>query len=537
MDGDVPGAGGPPEPEPGPDPGSPTGGGTTGLAHIRLLARQSTLLISSGLFSYIGAFALNVLLARGLGAEGFGAWVIALAFSQTVATLGLLGADWIVLRQGSYYQATGDVARFRRTMHLALTMSLGALVVLGALLAILASTVAHRVLHDDGLAPLIRLAALLGPIMGLGQVMVYGTQAFRRMRARALIRNVLQPAFRLALTAAALLVHRSQLSAFVGLIAAEILLTFVATYALNRQLPLLGPTAPVDRRALVKFALPSWGTKVMETGRAQLFPVLLGSLAALSASGVFVASRRVAAAPGAVIATMNEVYAPIGSNLFLQGRMEEFAGVFKSVAKWSFMLGFPLFCLQVAFPKEILSLFGHDFRSASLALILLAVGMLFNFGTGPVTVTLLQAGRARLALLDYVGVLAVEVTLGIWLIPSHGVVGAALARMVGTGLNNLVPLLQVKRLLGLQPYRLDYWKPVVAGLAALVVAKVVVAVAGLGAGIPAAATAAAVIGVAYVALVLLFGLSSEDRAGVDAVLQRVRRGPGETQLGGPAPTD
>src|SRR5438874_10113564 len=168
------------------------------------------------------------------------------------------------------YQGTGDEARFRRTIHLALAMSVGALLVLGLAIVLLAPVLANRVLHDPGLVSLLRLAGLLGPVMGVGQVMVYGTQAFRKMRSRALIRSVLQPAFRLVLTAAALALSRSRLSAFAGLFAAEVLLTLAATIALNRKIRLLGPTAPIERRELVKFALPSWGTKIMESARAQL---------------------------------------------------------------------------------------------------------------------------------------------------------------------------------------------------------------------------------------------------------------------------
>lgn len=510
------------EPQP-QDPGTVERDAEEGVGNVRLLATQSALLLSSGVVGYVGAFGLNVLLARLLGQAGFGAWVVALAFSQGISTLGLFGAEWIVLRQGSYYQGTGDEARFRRTIHLALQLATGALSVLALALLILAPLLGRTVFHKQEIVPMLRIAAVMGPVMGIGQIMLYGTQAFRRMRAVALVRNILEPVFRLVLVGLALVVARSAFAAFLALFVSEVLLAAVSAVALNRRIPLLGPTEAIEQRELVKFAVPVWGSRLMEVARAQLFPILLGSLAALSSSAVYVASRRIAVAPSSIIAAMNQVYAPMGSNLFLQGRRDEYAMVFKSMAKWSFMLGLPLFCLQVAFPREILSLFGHAYRAQTGPLVLLAIGMLFNFGTGPVTVTLNQIGRPRLALLDYVLVLAVEIGLGIWLIPTYGVVGAAAARMVGTMLNNVVPLTQVWVLARIQPYRFDYWKPIAAGAAAVVVAKVVVALAGVGTGIVAGGVATAVVGATYLAAVLAFGLGEQDREALRALLRRARR--------------
>ena len=100
--------------------------------------------------------------------------------------------------------------------------------------------------------------------------------------------------------------------------------------------------------------------------------------------------------------------------------------------------------------------------------------------------------------------------------------GAAIARACGSAINNVLPLIQVWYLERIHPFRLDWLKPVVAAGAGVGVARVLIRVIGLGTGIRAGAVAAFVIGVVYVVLVLLFGLSGEDRVG----LQALRRGGG-----------
>jgi O-antigen/teichoic acid export membrane protein len=494
-----------------------------GLSHVRHLARQSTLLLSSGVFSYIGAFALNILLARNLGAAGAGAWFIAFFAAQVLATLGLMGTDWIVLRHGSYFHSIGDEARLRGTIRLALSVTGSALTVLGMVLFIAAPLLSRELLETQDVGPLLRLAVLAGALMGLRLTLLAGTQAFKNMRAFALVQNILQPAARLILVAIAIVISPTQFSAFVGLVIAEAFLAFSALLALHRRLPLTGQTGPIERRGLMKFALPVWGLKVIENAHTQLVPLLLGSLTTLSATGAFVASRRISAAPTAITVAMNRVYSPVGSNLYLQGRHEELLALFKAFGKWSFTLGFPLFCLQVAFSKEILSLFGESFRGASTALIVLSVGALANYATGPVSTTLLSAGRSSLSFVDQVIALATLVIFGAWLIPAHGLLGAAIAAMLVSTVNNGLRLGQVWWLYRIHPYRMDYLKPLTAGAVAIVVAKAAVAALGLGITPIAAGVAVASVAVSYIALLVLLGLSDDDRAALETIRRALGR--------------
>ena len=104
--------------------GSPQGSSANGeLHHVARMARGSALLVSSGAVSYAGAFALAVLVARSFGKEPFGLWVISVSIGQLLSIFGQLGADWIVVRQGSFYQGIGDEERLRRSIHVALLLA------------------------------------------------------------------------------------------------------------------------------------------------------------------------------------------------------------------------------------------------------------------------------------------------------------------------------------------------------------------------------------------------------------------------------
>jgi O-antigen/teichoic acid export membrane protein len=493
------------------------------IRHVRHFAGQLSVLVSSGVVGYAGFLALNILVARILGAAGFGAWAVAFSILRLISGLGLVGCDWIVLRQGSYYQGIDDIPRLRKTIHFALAVGGCALLVVGLTVFLLSDLIASQVLNAPGTAPLIRLAAVGGPVFGIRQILLCGTQAYKDMRYVALINNLLQPVIRLLLVTAALLFGPTRLAVFAGLVAAEFVLAAAAAIALNGRLRLVGRTDTIPRRDLILFALPAWGSRLVETGRGELYPIIVGALAGLSATGVLAAAQRITKAPSAINTSMNQVYIPMAGDLYLQDRRDELASLAKTIGKWTFTLGFPLFCVTALFPEEILSLFGKAFSNGGHVLVVLTIGMLFRIGTGPVTTTLIVGGRSRLAFLDYLIVVVMEAALMLLLIPRLGALGAAIASAVGVTLNNLLPLLQVWRLLGFHVYRVEYWKPAAAGVAAVVVAKGLLAAVGIGPGVAAAVTAIAVTGALYAVLLLIFGIDADDRAAMGSIIGRVRR--------------
>lgn len=492
----------------------------TDLRHVTRMARGSALLVSSGVIGYAGTFALAVLVARSFGKEAFGLWVIAYSIGVLLSIVGQLGADWMVMRQGSFYQGTGDEERLRRTIHVALMIAAGGLTVFGVALFVLAGTVATNIFHSPSLAPLLRLTAVLAPIVGIRQVLVYSTQAFKEMKDAALVRNILQPAMALVAVGISILIFDDLLLAYGAMIVSESILLCITVVVLQRRIRLLGPVKPIEVGKLLRFAVPAWASRLLGQSRAQFMPLLLGSLAAVTTSAVYTASNRIAGALTSIVNALNQVYTAIGSDLYLQGRREEFATTYRSATKWIFTLGAPLLVLMLAFPADLLSIFGSSFRDGEIALVILGVGLFFNFATGPVTVTLIIIGRSTLALIDYIAVVVLEVGLAIWLIPRYGLIGGAIAKSVGVAANNLVPLLQVWMTEHILPFRKDFWKPAFAAVLAAVIARLVVSVAPVGPGVAAAAIGGIVIGLVYVAVILLLGLNEEDRAALAALKLR-----------------
>ena len=492
-----------------------------GDEQVRKFGRQFSLLVSSGLFSYIGSFLLALVIARSLGVGGLGTWAIGFSVVRLISGLCLVGADWILLRTGSYYQGIGDEPRLRRTIHFSLLLASSALTLIAALVAMFAGVLSDALFHSDSLNSVMRLAALAGVFLGVRQILLFATQTFKDVRAVAFVSNIMQPVVRLLFVTVALVSIPSRVSAFVALVLAEAFLVLAAALALHRRIGLFGETGPIDYKDLLRFGLPAWGTRLAETLRGQMLTLFVGAFTAVAGAGYFSAARRIAFAPSSVNTTMNRVYTPIASDLYLQDKHDELAILTKSVAKWTFSLSFPAICLMVVFPGELLSVFGRGFDDGIPALRLLAIGILFLAGTGPVTTTLMVAGRPRLALVDYILVVVTEISLSFWLIPSLGITGAGVVVLVGMALNNVLPLLQVWKIVGFHVFRFDFWKPAAAGASSVMIARLIISVLGIS-GPVAAGTAIGITGLAYLILLLLFGFSPEDKDLFNSLTRRVK---------------
>jgi O-antigen/teichoic acid export membrane protein len=131
-----------------------------------------------------------------------------------------------------------------------------------------------------------------------------------------------------------------------------------------------------------------------------------------------------------------------------------------------------------------------------------------------------MAGYVKLKLVN--SVLSIALTLGanLLLIPLWGVLGAAVARLIGLATIEFLRVVEVWFLFRLLPYNLSFVKPVVAGLAALVVALAINPWFPAEANLLYLAIQVFTVFAMYAGTLLALGLAPEDRAVLIRMYQR-----------------
>lgn len=116
----------------------------------------------------------------------------------------------------------------------------------------------------------------------------------------------------------------------------------------------------------------------------------------------------------------------------------------------------PLLLVILLFPEWLMSFFGEEFREASTALVILALGQFVNIATGSVGYLLSMTGHEKDVRNNVFVSAALGIGLGFALIPAYGLTGAASATAIAIASQNLLGVYQVKKRLGFNT--LAFWR-------------------------------------------------------------------------------
>lgn len=476
-------------------------------------AKGGGIIFVGTLFDYGMRFVIGIVLARSLGSEQFGLYSLALTVATLAGGVALLGLVSALVRYISLFVSQGDAERVWGTLQIGigLPMVLSVLMAIGVYAG--AGPIAERLFHEPRLASLFRLVSLMIPLLTLLNVAAAATRGFKKMQYTAIAQHISRPAIKLVLLAMLVITGLTAAKALAAHVLSVLIASVMLLYFLNSLFPLKRSprTARRDGWEIFKFTLPIYFSYLIRTFRKNIQTLFLGALHTIASVGVFTVVSQVNLVGTMFHDSIVTSSMPIVSELHGRGERERLAGFYQTMTKWTFTLNLPLFLIVLSFPGPILSVFGEDFVEGALALIILACGSLIDVGTGICGVVLNMTGHTPMSLLNTIVLSFLTVALNLLLIPRWGLTGAAVAAFASTGVVNLMRLLEVLFLLRLVPYNVRFVKPIVAGLAGLAVAWVTRHLFHVEAHLVFVAINMVVLLAVYLGMLLLLGLSDEDR--------------------------
>ena len=499
-------------------PQLPAPDGTETEREIRGMARGGGLNLVASAGKHVALVGVTFLLARQLGNADVGRYAQASAWLAVLETLSLSGVFTALRRFVAVHIADGDYGALRGTVWLGLGVSAGASVVLGTGLFLAAPLLAEGVFRDAGLLGPVRLVALALPFSTYTQAALAATQGFRTMKPSAFIGLLFQPGLSLALTGL-LLPLRGLGGAMIALLAGHVAAAALSAIALRR---LLGPRRQpptYNPRELLGFSMVNWLSTLASTGLLWVDTLLLGVFLSSADVGRYNVATRLVTMATFIMPAINNAFAPRIADLHHRGRSQSLGRVYAVAASWNVRLTVPIFGVLLAFPAELLSLFGRGFATAATVTVILAVGKFVAAATGPCGMMLDMSGRPAWSMANNIVALVANVLLNLWWIPEYGIVGSAAAWALSLTVVNLARILEVWRIMDMLPFDLATLKGVVAGVGATAVGLLVNRWLDLPldllVGVPA-------LGLTYLGLMLALGISAEDRLVLDMVFGRFR---------------
>jgi len=424
-------------------------------------------IVFSGTVAGVGfKYLFELAVARSLGPGLFGIFFFGFSLFKIMERITTLGLNNGVLRFVSLYRGERDESRVKGTIVLGLGVTCAAGSILTVVFLFGSGQIFNHFFPESDLSVVLVIFALGIVFTGLTEILVFATQAFQIMEYKVLVRRILEPGTSLVLFVGFLLLGWKVLGAVSSFVLSIILGTVLAFFFAKKVIPYLTtqtPRAIFETRQILSFSWPLFFVGFFDVINIHINTVMLGHFQAAQDVGIYGAIWRTAFLAPIILESFNAIFAPIISDLYNRKELIRLRSLFKTVTKWVVTISLPVTILSIFFGREILSLWGQEYVMFHTSLIIICLAQFVNCSTGSVGFVIMMSGRSKINLANNALGFILTVILNLLLIPRFGILGAAVSMAVVIATINILRVAEVLVLLKIHPFRIDFFKPILAG--------------------------------------------------------------------------
>ena len=176
--------------------------------------------------------------------------------------------------------------------------------------------------------------------------------------------------------------------------------------------------------------------------------IILGIFRSSEEVGMYDAAFRLSTLSAVVLFAINAIQAPVFSELYHKKEMGRLQQIINKSNRLLFFTSLPLTLILCVFPNQILGFLGEGFKGACLALIFLSIGNFVNSITGSVGILLQMSGHQKQYNNIITSTAIGSIVLNLFLIPTYGLLGAAVTSAGAKIIQNLLSVMYAKKYLG-----------------------------------------------------------------------------------------
>ncbi len=472
------------------------------------------------------SFLTDVILARSLGASLFGLFSIGWTVFRILQMIIPLGFPQGVIKFIPEYEKRDrpDLAKGILTGSFWLSSLTGFL--FGMILYLLAPWLSNAVFQKPELIAVFRLFSIFLPFCAILTIASAATRSTLTMKYSVLLEDIGQPLVAIILIAGSIFAFKFSVEAAILADTISFLLAGVLGVVIVRSLfsLLVSPEVRADLseiKNVLAFSIPTSLAGVFSVFVFWVDRLIIGSMLPSAENGVYQAVSQLSMIFVILYAAFNAILGPMFADLYSRkdsGRLQE---IYKVGTKWNFYLGIIPFVIFLLQPQNLLSVvYGSDYISGWVALIILAAGQLINCGTGSVGVLLIMSGWQKSWFWLTSAALVVNTVLCFALVPIIGISGAAIGTSISVGGMNIAATIIGKTRTGLWPYDRRFFKGILAGILAAL-AGIIPSLLHLS-DVVLLLVCCILVMVVYLIMLYLLGLDKEDRQLFPLLISRLK---------------
>jgi len=417
--------------------------------HMKEVIKGASVAFLLKVLSAAFAFLFNVIIARKLGADGSGVFFLAFTIVTVASTLGRFGLDNTLLRFVASHASTGEWSSVSGAVRKGIALATAISAVFTALIYLSAPLIAEKVFAKPELAEALSLMALSIIPVTLFTLYAEMIKGLKRVRDAVFIQGL--AVWGLSMAGVVLLAGRFGINGAVAAYIGAASITALAGFFIWRVATPQGcRVAGVFRTAvLLKSCVPLFWGSLFGLAVNWAGVILLGSFGTSEDVGIFSSASRTSMLISFILIAVNSIAAPKFAELYHNGDMHSLNSLAQGAARILTLLATPVLIGVFLFSSQIMGIFGDEFKTGWLVLIILSTGQFVNVVTGSVGYLLMMSGNEGLLRNSVAFSAVLTIVLGFLLIPPYGIIGAAVSTSLSIASQNILACRFVYKSIGI----------------------------------------------------------------------------------------
>lgn len=444
---------------------------------LNTAAKGSAIAFAGSIAGKILALLLQVLISRLFGPKYYGLFITAVITCQIFRIPASLGLQKGCMRflaiaiEGHDYRALPGIY----ATAVIFPVIFGILVSAG--LYLLSPYMAITLFHDADMVTVLRKFSLAVPFFALLNVGSELSRGFRTTKYSVFIENLVFPSSQIAFFLILCYVGFGFSSVIYSFILASvlssILILLIVQYQIKKTMgPAWSPLLILNNlifprrwREILAYSIPFMPIAAILISYNYVDIIMLNIFVDSQRVGEYAAAARLGLLFATLLHSTNLIFAPLIAGLYGTNNMANIKILYKTVTRWMFYVSFPMVIFVLIANKQIMMIFGEEFMQyGPMVLVILSIGHVFASITGGVGMVLTMTGHQYKELMNVAGSIVLNIILNLLLIPSYGLIGAAIATTLSRFVIQSVRVLIVFHLFKMQPLTKKFITPVVTGL-------------------------------------------------------------------------
>jgi O-antigen/teichoic acid export membrane protein len=425
------------------------------------IAKGSTVVFIGTAINLLLSFFTRVIMARFSTQAEYGIYSLVLTVVSICTTISALGLEEGAARSIAYLRGEKGKKNVQDIIFSSIIFALMASTLMIILIFFTSDYLAVKVFNEPSMSFVLQIMAISIPFTVLINIIISIYRGFDKASIKTYFNNILRPSIYFLLLGIAVLLNQSFVE-MISIYVMSFLITFlllIVYFIKHAPIKLIPKEIHINHntKKLLSFSIPLLTISLLLTIMTWTDTLMLGYFKTAETVAAYNAAHPVANLLSVGINSIGFLYLPITSNLYSNNSIKEIGILNESSTKWCFLITLPIFFMLIVFPEFILNLFyGSEYVTASNVLQVLALGFMANSFFGLNYYTLMATGKSRLLMHCSLMSAIANIILNLILIPSFGMLGAAIASAISFTLIEIYMTLKLYQLLGIHPFTKVY---------------------------------------------------------------------------------